>query len=374
VTLLRSPWFWITILLIALGIVLMVVLDVFYWLVATLVVAFLMLLTVFFIKAYAVGSTGPPEIPHLPSVRDADQIPVIYDCDLTLGWPFRDVGDGLALLYLLGEPRIDLRGVTTTYGNGPVWMTTWTTRHLLKTIGFDDRMVVRGSPFLGDEAEEPGANRAAQFLLESVDAHPGEIVLLATGVMTNLKHAVELDPDFFKKLRGLALQGGVTGPVTWNKRRLRERNFALDPEAAYRALQAECPLSVTLGEAGLTAVIRREQFAALQMLDDPVSRLIVRRTRFWFALMRLWFQDGGFAMWDSVAAMAIAHPELLEIERVHLPTSIEDLRAGQLVVDGSQGGPVSLIRGVRDYDGFIAAHFAAWHRLGQRVEATEGTD
>lgn len=368
---LRSPWFWITILLIALGIVLMVVLDVFYWLVATLVVAFLMLLTVFFVKAYAVGPAEPPELPDFSPLQDEERIPVIYDCDLTLGWPFRDVGDGLALLYLLGEPRIDLQGVTTTYGNGPVWMTTWTTRHLLRTIGLEDLTVTRGAARLGDGPDDPEENQAARFLVETVDAHPGEIVLLATGTMTNLEHAALLDPAFFQKLRGLALQGGVTGPVTWNERRLRERNFALDPEAAYRALQAICPLSVTLGEAGLTAVFRQAQFAALQTLDDPVSRLIVRRTRFWFALMRLWFQDGGFAMWDSVAAMTIAHPELLAIDRAHLPTTIEDLRQGRVVVDAEQGGPVRLVRGVQDYDGFIAAHFAAWHRLGQRVEATE---
>lgn len=364
---LRSPWFWITILLIILGLVLMVALEVFYWLIVTLAAAFLMLLTVFFIKAYAVGSTEPPELPAFIPIPDEEQIPVIYDCDLTLGWPFRDVGSGLALLYLLGEPRVDLQAITTTRGNGPVWMTTWTTRHLLKTIGLENLTVARGAAHPSSPPEE---NRAAHLLVEAVDAHPGELVLLATGVMTNLKHAVELDPHFFEKLRGLALQGGVTGPVTWNNRRLAERNFTLDPEAAYRTLQATCPLSVTLGEAGLSAIFCKEQFAALQTLDDLISRLIVRRTRFWFALMRLWFRGGGFAMWDSIAALTIVRPELLEIERAHLPTTIEDLRQGRLVADTSQGGPVSLVRGVQDYEAFTTAHFAAWHRLGTLLEGS----
>lgn len=38
---------------------------------------------------------------------------VVYDCDNTLGVLFSDVDDGLALLYLLGEPEtVDLLGIT----------------------------------------------------------------------------------------------------------------------------------------------------------------------------------------------------------------------------------------------------------------------
>ncbi|MEA3340704.1 MAG: hypothetical protein U9R15_12110, partial [Chloroflexota bacterium] len=105
----------------------------------------------------------------------------------------------------------------------------------------------------------------------------------------------------------------------------------------------------------------------LQALGDPASRLIVRQTRFWFALMRLWFRDGGFAMWDSVAALPLVRPELFEIEQVYVTSTRNELGAGQLIVDPSRHGPVRLVRRVRDFDGFIAAHFAAWRRLGRRV-------
>ena len=33
-----------------------------------------------------------------------DRVPLILDCDNTMGVPGRDVDDGLALLYLLGSP------------------------------------------------------------------------------------------------------------------------------------------------------------------------------------------------------------------------------------------------------------------------------
>jgi inosine-uridine nucleoside N-ribohydrolase len=363
---LRSLWFWIAIVLIAVGVTLTLALDVFYWLVAALVAAVLLIAGVFLYAAYAVGRAESPALPRLREVPDEERVPLIYDCDVTIGQPFRDVGDGLALLYLLGEPRIDLQAITTTYGNGPRWMTTRTARRLLSQLGLSGITVAPGASGPADDPEE---NEAARYLVDTVNARPNEIVLLATGAMTNLKHALTLDPDFFDKLSSLYLVGGITQQLTWNGRLLRERNFSLDPEAAYAALQAACPTTITLGEAGLTAIFRSAQFAALQAMDGPISELVTQKTRFWFALMRLWFRDDGFASWESVAALSMAHPELFDFERAHLPITVEDLRTGRLTVDPDRAGPVRLVRGVRDYEGFVQTQFAAWEHLDRLVSS-----
>jgi inosine-uridine nucleoside N-ribohydrolase len=366
--LLRSLWFWITVSLIVAGVALTAALGVFYWLVAALTMAVLLMTGVFFYAAYAVGRAEPRDIPRLQEVPDEDRIPLIYDCDITMGQPFRDVSDGLAMLYLLGEPRIDLRAITTTYGNGPQWMTTRTTRRLLNRLNLAHIPVVPGA---NSPVEDPWENQAAQHMVDMVRAQPNHIVLLATGAMTNLKHALALDQDFFTKLRSLYLMGGVTGDLTWNGRQLRERNFSLDPEAAYASLGTDCPTTITPGKAGLTAVFRGPQFAALQAMDNPVSHLIVQETRFWFALMRLWFRDDGFASWESVAALTITHPEFFDFERVHLPITVEDLRTGRLAVAPDTAGPVRLVRGVEDYEGFVQAQFAAWQHLSALVDTEE---
>jgi purine nucleosidase len=362
----RNLWFWITIVIIAIGVALTAALGVFYWLVGAIVTTILLLIVVFLVAAYAVGRAEAPQAPRLPQIPHSERVPVIYDCDITLGRPFRDVGDGLALLYLLGEPRVHLRCVTTTYGNGPVSMTTRITHRLLDSLGYDNVAVFRGAAGPDDD---PTTNRAAQHLQDVVSAEPGKIVLVATGVLTNLKHAAALNPDFFENLRGLFVWGGVTEPLVWNRHRVAERNLTLDPEAAYLALHAECPITVATGQAGLSAIFRSPQFAALQALDDPVSQLVVRKIRFWFALMRLWFQDGGFGFGDSVAALALTHPELLELEPVYVTSTRDDLRAGLLLVDPSPHGPARLARGVRDFDGLITTHFAAWRHLGRCVSA-----
>lgn len=367
---LRSPWFWVAITFIAIGIALTAALGVLYWLFVAFAATILIFIIVFLVAAYAVGRAEPPHVPRLPKVPPSECIPVVYDCDVTMGHPFRDAGDGLALLYLLGEPRVNLLCVTTTYGNGPVKMTTRTARRLLDHLGYDDIATLPGA---AGPDEEPGTNCAARHLKDIVSTRPGEIVLIATGSMTNLKHAAALDPGFFQKLRGLYLLGGVTEPLVWNGHKLTEHNFSADPEAAYLAIHPDCPITIVTGQAGLTAIFRSPQFAALQALDDPVSRLIVRKIRPWFALMRLWFQDGGFAMWDSITALALTHPELFESERAHVTSTHDDLRTGRLFADPSKRGPVQLVHGVRDFEGFILAHFAAWRHLRRRIDARRRT-
>jgi inosine-uridine nucleoside N-ribohydrolase len=364
--LLRSPWFWFTVLLIVAGAALTAALGVLGWFALALATGILIVGGILLHNTYVIESMDTLAVPQLKATADEKQIPVIYDCDLTMGRPFRDVGDGLALLYLLGEPRINLQAITTTYGNGPVDMTTRTTGRLLSQLNLERVRVARGA---SGPDQDPRENEAAQYLVDHVSARPNEIVLLATGAMTNLKHALALDADFSRKLRSLHLVGSATRELVWNKRRLLERNFSLDPEAAYQAIQADCPTTITLREAGLTAIFRSPQFSALQALDDPVSNLIVRQVRLWFGLMRLLFRDDGFAMWEPIAALTLTHPGTMSLQRAHLPTTVEDLRAGRLVPDPDSGGPVRLVLGVEDYEGFIRTQLAAWHHLGRSIEA-----
>jgi len=364
----RSPWFWVSVLLIVAGVALTALLGVLGWVALTLAIALFILDSLLLYSSHAVPQVDPPSLPELEPVPKEERLPLIHDCDLSMGRAFRDVGDGLALLYLLGEPGIDVHAVTTTYGNGPVRLTTRTARRLLNQLGVETPRVFPGA---GSPDDSPEQNEAAVHLVASVNARPKKFLILATGALTNLRHAATLDPDFFEKVAGLFVAGGVTGPVVWQERHLVERNFSLDPEAAYMIIRASCPVTIVPGEAGLSSIIRCPQFAALAALDDPVSCLIVKRTRIWFGLMRLWFRDDGFAAWESIAAAAIMRPDVLRIDKGYLPTTIDDLRSGHLVFDKDAVGPVRLVRGVRDYEGFVEAQLAAWHHLGRSIEGRE---
>ena len=77
--------------------------------------------------------------------------------------------------------------VTTTYGNGPVEMTTRTTRRLLDSLGCDDVVTLRGA---SDPDDAPATNQAARRLKEIVAEEPGQIVLVSREHPGQVAHQV----------------------------------------------------------------------------------------------------------------------------------------------------------------------------------------
>ena len=138
--------------------------------------------------------------------------PLILDVDT-------GVDDALAILYALASPEVTLIGATTVMGNVDVDHTTENTLAVLELCGYADVEVAKGAgrPLVRDhmafpvvhgarglgEAELPPASRApsdrdaARLLVETARERPGEVLLVATGPLTNV---------------ALALVGGAGAP------------------------------------------------------------------------------------------------------------------------------------------------------------------
>ena len=157
---------------------------------------------------------------------------IVFDCDNTFGVENCDVDDGLALLYLLGSSEARLHGVTAAYGNHKLETVYETTCGMLKDLGRTDIPVKRGGSEAGDYKSE-----AAEFLVEMADRFCGELSVLATGSLTNLQGAYELDPRFFEKTKEIVLMGGITSPLIFSKKVMDELNFSCDPHASCNVLK-----------------------------------------------------------------------------------------------------------------------------------------
>ena len=94
---------------------------------------------------------------------------IIHDCDCTFGINGCDVDDGLALLYLLGDPEVQVLGVTTTYGNSVIEDVYPNTVRFLKQIGRADIPVYEGGACPGELDSE-----ASRYLAEMAEKHAGE--------------------------------------------------------------------------------------------------------------------------------------------------------------------------------------------------------
>lgn len=279
---------------------------------------------------------------------------VLYDCDNTLGLPLREIDDGLTLLYLLGRPDIELLGVTTTFGNGPIDQVYPQTAQLLRDLGRGDIPVVEGAGARGQAPTE-----AAHFMAKTVAAAPGEITVLATGPLGNLYAAAQLDPNFFHNLKQIVCMGGYLSPLRIGWRNLPELNLSSDPEAAHSVLNAPCPVTLMNAHICLQAGfgwrdLRRARFWATAL------RRVVRN---WLVTFGLYCGVSVFYLWDLLPAIYVSEPDLFDENPVAVCSTVADLETGTLVLGGNGAGArINMPSRILDRERFMAVLFKAWRR------------
>ena len=175
---------------------------------------------------------------------------VIYDCDNTMGVFDCDVDDGLALIYLLGKKEIELCGVTTTYGNSDIDTVYHNTKTMLGELGRTHIPLLKGCP-----DQQHLMSEATEFLVHTAQANQGHISILATGSLTNLYSAYQLDRNFFDYIDEIVLMGGITQELNINGRILDELNFFSDPRAADCVLQKGKKVSTITGNIALKLIL-----------------------------------------------------------------------------------------------------------------------
>lgn len=251
---------------------------------------------------------------------------IIHDCDCTFGIPGCDVDDGLALLYLLGDPEAELLGVTTTYGNSTIDRVYPNTKRFLKQLGQEQVPVYCGCGNAGETDSE-----AARYLAKMAENYDGQLELLVTGSVTNLLGAVRFNPEFFSQIKQIVFMGGVTQPLLFAKKEMKELNFSCDPKAAFTALTGGAKTTVLTGNNCLKVLFTREEYD--HRLSEPDSRIaayIRRETDYWFADNDRDYGIRGYYNWDVVAAACLMHPELFESHEGSYLLSEQDLATGFL--------------------------------------------
>jgi purine nucleosidase len=225
------------------------------------------------------AAVPPPQAPGPPRK-------IIIDCD-------PGIDDALALAFACGHPGLDLCGVTTVAGNVSLARTTANALAVLDFLGHGEVPVTAGSPgpLLGPEidasrvhgvsglgrARLPAAagrarpGHAADFLIETIGAAPGEITLIATGPLTNIALAARCEPRLVSQVADFVIMGGSAG--RGNVTPAAEFNIACDPEAAAIVFRAGWQvtmvgLDVTLAARATGAV--RERMRGLGRLGSDL--------------------------------------------------------------------------------------------------------
>ncbi|KAF7214777.1 nucleoside hydrolase [Nothobranchius furzeri] len=182
------------------------------------------------------------------------------------------VDDAQAIMIALSSPNVEILGITCCHGNTPLDNVLKNTLRVLKVCNRLDIPVYKGAsrPILvkkrnagdyhgkdglGDVPESDATGlellqkkKAPNAMIKYAQQNPGEVILVATGPLTNLAVAVQLDPSFPKKLKALYIMGGNTDS-RGNTTACGEFNFVADPEAAYIVLDRyNCPTYIAAWE------------------------------------------------------------------------------------------------------------------------------
>ena len=259
----------------------------------------------------------------------AERIPVILDCDNTMGIPGCDVDDGLALLYLLGSPEVRLLGVTCSYGNSTQEAVCRNTTALLSRWGRQDIPVLRGS-------EGPGRlpSPAADFLCETARAYSGALRLLVTGSTTNLRGAMELDGHFLDHLRTVSMMGGITEPLFVGGWPMAELNLSIDWRASLDVLRRGHGLRIATAQNCLASFFPREGLEELAESGSPVGVYLADALADWYGHNAVHWNLDGIVNWDVTAAAQLICPELFDLSDTVITPTPESMAWGMLLGDG----------------------------------------
>ena len=260
----------------------------------------------------------------------------------------------VSLLMLLRSPEIDLLGITTVSGDQWVEPATvfalWATEITKRT----DVPVIRGAemPLLNTPREvelreqlygsylgwhgsfnpdapkpsftwpPPGGypkvkarpGRAADFIAETIRAHPNEVVLYCAGPLTNIALAISIDPAIVALTKAIYIMGGSSsgGP---------ELNWWWDPEAAAMVLRAPWPeIVVSPFEAGQQVIsneaLMRRIVEKHALLSDYVNEVYLKAKA--PAGTTIWSM-----MWDELAVVSILDPAVIrKSETMYLDVDI----------------------------------------------------
>lgn len=258
---------------------------------------------------------------------------VIIDTDPATGYAFKDVDDGLAILYLLARrDEFDVLGLTAVHGNASLKRAKAKAHEIVGLVGRTDVPVLRGA---GSRRELGADTPASTFLNEAVRSRPGEVTVLALGPLTNVATAGIANPDFYDRVARIVVMGGVlekglgiplVSPF--------EFNFFKDPEAADAVLAAPCEKVLITADLCQQALFTRRELDSLWQMQSRAATYLAYRIEPWLKLNQVapflrW--KGGFVPWDVVAAVYLRRPDLFgEVEERGLGLKKGRLTTGAL--------------------------------------------
>ena len=269
------------------------------------------------------GQSGDQPMLGFSPVRIAGQFPHTYNVliDTDIG---DDIDDALALALALQSPEIELRAITTVFGD--TLRCAQLASHLLRVYGRNDISVAVGRQEPLQPRHRPsGVPQAAilnkneeyvlsdcfgpELIVQTALSHPGQLTLLCLGPLTNVALALSIEPRLFMAIRSIVLMGGSSGTP------LPEWNVRSDARAAQIVLAAGVPVTMLGMNITMRCQLRKQDIEALRNTHSPQTDLLSQLLAIWQRHRPRWHGKLPY-LHDPLTVAALCSPHLFRFEEM----------------------------------------------------------
>ncbi len=247
---------------------------------------------------------------------NASKLPIWIDTDPACGQgATNDVDDCWALMMALRSPELDLRGISTTFGNTKGETALQVARQAIRHLGGAARTpLYEGSH---DQGSPEWKSTQASAAIASI-LHREKLTIIAQGPLTNIATVIINYPDLVKNIDRIVIVAGKRpgdlfhpGQQWWFH--FRDFNIRKDTPAAKIVLNSGIPLILTPFELATKVTIMRSDLDKLAS-GDEAAQWLREVSQPWMSFWEDNLHKQGFHPFDALAVGYVTMPELFNCE------------------------------------------------------------
>ena len=244
----------------------------------------------------------------------------------------------MAILLAAQSPELQIEAITVVSGNVLVDQGVQNALKLVELAGRTEIPVARGEKYplrkklitapivhgrnglgeteLPSPAKTAESRHAVDLIIDLVSSHPGQIILLPLGPLTNIARVLLKRPDIAEQIPEIILMGGsIEGG---NATPAAEANIYNDPEAAKIVFESGIPITMVGLGATHQTLLKRSHAVALAASRSPIARYVAQIADFYLGFSESVGFEGA-ALHDPLAVgLAVDSSLAIESRPMHI--------------------------------------------------------
>lgn len=269
------------------------------------------------------------------------------------------IDDTLSLAYMCAKSDVEIIGATCVYGNVDVIAAAKNTKAILTMFGKEDvpvfigakhaldkdeylqqrgGAIFHGTNGIGDVELENELNiedSAVKHIIEFAKEYPGELVIVASGPLTNLAQAIEEDHQSMKNIKKIVLMGGAL-TVPGNVSPYSEANISQDAKAAKIVFESGIDITMIGLDVTSRAIVSRADINHWIEKSEKGKTLYKIMDHYFKAHELIYPSWGGAAMHDPLAAIVAIQPDVVKTIQIPMTVLTDEKQPGRTIMDLSR--------------------------------------